>query len=221
MLARPSGLSEDSRNSTSERINDMRYSATVIGATLSALLVCLPLTGCTVSQAKVNTAVEDIANWSPVVAGDATALLTDIASFAPADAQALQSFVATLNTDSAQLTVLCKQYLALPSPTLLTQIAAMIGALASSDSSALLQLLQIKDPVSQSIAKGVLTTIATAVTILSGYAAATGVGPKPLATAALIQLRPYVDDAVVGRELALAKDQGVVPQWVTLQTIGL
>lgn len=198
----------------------MRYSSSLVIAVLCAAMVCLPLTGCTVSQAKVNTAVQDIANWSPVVAADASTLLTDIASFAPADAKSIQSFVATLQADSAQLALLCKQYLAAPSPTLLGQIASIISTLASSDSSALLQVLQIKDPTSQSIARGVLTTIATALTILTGYLSSTGATVTPAATAALIEMRPYVDRAVLGRELALAKNQGVAPEWVTLQAAG-
>jgi len=176
--------------------------------------------GCSVSQAKVNTVVTDIANWTPVIASDASALLTDIASFEPADAATIQAAVTIINTDSTALTALCKQYLAAPGASVLAQIASLVGTLATADSGALLSVLQIKNPASQNIAKGVLTTIATAVTILSGYLQSVNVQPSATVAQALEQLKPYVNRSVMGQELARAQLQGIVPANLTLAQIG-
>jgi hypothetical protein len=176
-------------------------------------LLVIPTTGCTASQAKINTAVTDIANWSPVIAADATALLTDVASFEPADAAQIQSAVALINTDSAALTVACKQYLAAPSSSVLTQIAGLVSQLSTSDSQALIAVLQIKDSASKQIAQGILTTIATAVTILSGYLATVNVS-APVTTSS------YADRNALKRELAKAQAQGLVPQGYTLAQAG-
>jgi hypothetical protein len=184
------------------------------------LLATLMMSGCTVTQAKINTAVTDIANWTPIISTDATALLTDIASFTPSDAVQINKFVATMQTDSAALTALCKQYLASPSSSLLTQIAALVSTLATTDSGALLAVLQIKDANSQNIARGILTTIATALTILSGYLASVHVAVTPAATQALNQMKPYLNRAALAGELQIAKNQGLVPQNMTLAQAG-
>jgi hypothetical protein len=192
------------------------YSATCIVAVLCSALTLTPLTGCTVSQAKINQAMTDIQNWTPVIASDTSALLTDIASFEPQDAAAINQFVATLNADSASLSTLCKQYLTAPSASVLAQISSTVTLLATADSSALLGVLQIKNATSRQIAQGILTTIATALTILSGYLQAAGAPPVSVSA-----LKPYVDRAALGIELAKAKDQGLVPKDATLQMAGL
>jgi hypothetical protein len=194
----------------------MRLLKTAALALLCSLLIWGPV-GCTpATQAKVNTYVQDIANWTPVVSSDASALLTDIASFEPADALQIHKLVAAMQTDSAALTELCKQYLAAPSSSLLTQIASTVSTLATGDSAALLQVLQIKDPTSQMIAQGILTTIATALTILSGYLAAAGTTVTPAASAALERMRPFVNRKTLDRELDWAKAQGLAPRFATL-----
>jgi len=197
----------------------MKYLNVVIVGLLCSALLVLPV-GCSVSQAKINTVVTDISTWTPVIAADATALLTDIASFAPADAATIQNAVTVINSDSTALTALCKQYLAAPSPTLMTQIAALIGTLATTDRDAMLAVLQVKNPQSQATAKGILTTIATAVTILSGYLQSVNVQPSASTTAALEQLKLYVDRAPMERALAQLKAQHVAPQYVTLAQLG-
>ena len=181
------------------------------------MLATLMMSGCQVSQAKINTVVTDIANWAPIITSDAVALGTDIASFDTADAAKIQGFLTTLQTDSTSLATLCKQYLAAPSSTLLTQIASTVSTLATTDSSALLAVLQIKNADSQNIAKGVLTTIATALTILSGYLATVNVTVSPAASQALLQMHKDIDWMTVQNELTLAKNQGLVPQYVTMQ----
>lgn len=197
----------------------MKYLNVVIVALLCAVLA-LPQMGCKASQSQVNTAVQDIANWTPVIASDASALLSDVGSFEPADAAAIQSFVTTMNADATALTGLCKQYLAAPSPSLLTQIAATVGTLATSDSGALLAVLQIKNANSQMIAKGVLTTIATAVTILSGYLQSVNVATSAPSIKALRQMRRDVDQAQLDAALSQAKRQGLVDRRVTLAQLG-
>ena len=197
----------------------MKYANVVLIGLLCSALMVAPV-GCSVSQAKVNTVVTDIANWTPVIASDASALLTDIASFEPADAATIQAAVTIINTDSTALTALCKQYLAAPGASVLAQIASLVGTLATADSGALLSVLQIKNPASQNIAKGVLTTIATAVTILSGYLQSVNVQPSATVAQALEQLKPYVNRSVMGQELARAQLQGIVPANLTLAQIG-
>ena len=175
-------------------------------------------TGCTVSQSKINTVVQDIETWAPVVASDASALLTDIASFDAADAGQIQGFVAVLNTDSAALATACRQYLAAPSATLLTEIAGLVGQLATSDAGALLAVAEIKNANSQMIARGVLTTVATAVTILSAYLQSVNV--QPTNPVALEQLKPYANRATLALALARAQDQDLAPRQATLATFG-
>jgi uncharacterized membrane protein len=194
---------------------------TITVALLVSLLVCLPMCGCTVSQAKINTVVQDIADWSPVVSSDASTLLLDVASFEPTDASAIQSYVQTIQSDSATLTTLCTQYLASPSPSILAQITSLVSDLATNDSSALLAVLQIKDARSQQIAQGVLTTVATALTILSGYLATINISVTPQATTALNQMKPVLNRAKLEEALQLAKNQKLVPQYVTLAQSGL
>ncbi len=198
----------------------MRIVWTSLIAVLCALLI-VPTTGCTkVTQAQINSAVTDVANWAPVISSDATALLSDIASFNPSDAAAIQSAVNTINTDSAALTTACKQYLAAPSSSILTQISGLVSELATTDSQALLSVLQIKDANSQLIAKGILTTIATAVTILSGYLSSINVAVTPVVSTALRQLRPYADRGQLQMALVQAKQQGLAPQNLTLAEAG-
>lgn len=197
----------------------MRIFSSFVIAILCFTLCTVPV-GCTVSQAKINTAITDIGNWTPVVASDATALLSDIASFEPADAAQIQSFVTTMNADATALEVVCKQYLAAPSSTLLAQISALVGTLATSDSQALLAVLQVKNPNSQLLAKGILTTIATAVTILSGYLSTIDVTPASTTAAALEQLGPLVDRGALAQELAHAQRQGLAPAGLTLAQAG-
>lgn len=192
----------------------MRILSIFVNVLLCFTLCTVPV-GCTVSQTKVNTAVSDVADWTPVIASDATALLTDIASFEPADAAQIQAFVTTLNADSMALQAACKQYLASPSPKLLAQISSFVTTLATTDSQALLAILQIKDPTSQMLARGILTTIATAVTILSGYLSIVNVK-----VAGLESLKPYADHAQLTQALARAKRQGLAPDSVTLAQAG-
>lgn len=186
-------------------------------ALLCSLLIWVP-TGC--SQSKVDTVIQDIANWTPIVVADATALLSDLAGFEAGDAAQIQTFVMTLNTDANTLTTLCNQYLAAPTSTLLNQIAALVGTMATTDASAVLALLQIKNANSQMIAKGILTAIATALTIISGLLNGVGVGLTSAARASLEQLRPYVNRDTLSDQLAVLKSQGLVRQNSTLAQFG-
>lgn len=195
-----------------------------IFSTIMVFVLCFTLstlnTGCTVSQSKINSAVTDIANWTPVVASDATALLTDIASFEPQDAAQIQSLVTTLNQDSTALASVCKRYLAAPSQSLLTQISSLIGTLATTDSSALLAVLSVKNPQSQALAKGILTTIATAVTILAGYLQSVNVQVSAIAANAIDTLKLYANHGQMQNALDAAMAQGLVPQGTTLTQAG-
>lgn len=186
-------------------------------ALLCSLLIWVP-TGC--SQSKVDTVIQDIANWTPIVVADATALLSDLAGFEAGDAAQIQTFVMTLNTDANTLTTLCNQYLAAPTSTLLNQIAALVGTMATTDASAVLALLQIKNANSQMIAKGILSAIASALTIISGLLSGVGVGLTSAARASLEQLRPYVNRDTLSDQLAVLKSQGLVRQNSTLAQFG-
>jgi hypothetical protein len=191
-----------------------------ICALLVCALVCIPMTGCTVSQSKIDTVVTDIGNVSAIVSADAGTLSTEITAFNPSDAGQIEGDVAVIVKDSAALSVLCKQYVAIPSASLLTQISTLVGTLATSDSAALLSVLQIKDANSQATAKAALTALATALTIISTYLGSVHVAATPATAAALNNLKPFLDHVALQRELDLAKSQGVAPQWVTLQYLG-
>jgi len=198
----------------------MRYLSTVVVALLSVTLVCMPMTGCTVSQAKINSVVQDVANWAPVISADATTLMTEIAVFEPQDAAQIQSYVAQIQANSAALTTLCKTYLAAPSTSVMTQISVLVSSMATNDSAALLQVLQIKDANSKQIAQGILTTIATAVTILATYLNTVHVAVTPAATTSLNQMKPYLNRRTLDNELQTAKTQGLVPVNVSLAQFG-
>jgi hypothetical protein len=150
---------------------------------LMYLLILIPVatvtsvatTGCSSNtQAQVNTAVQDIENWAPVVSSDAASLLTAIAQFNSADAAVLQPIVTQIQNDVAPLQALCAAYLANPSAGVLAQITAAVNAANTSVSSALLAALGIKNANSLAIAKAALAGIATALVVLTTYLAATG-----------------------------------------------
>jgi hypothetical protein len=188
-----------------------------------AVLLCplmIATTGCSVSQAKINTVVQDIANWTPTIAGDATLLLTEIASFEPADAATISGAVSVINADSQELATLCKQYLASPSPTVLGQIAALVGSMATANSGALISALQIKNAQSQNLAHGILALIATAVTILSALLQSVNVQPTSTVASTLEQLKPHVDRVALNTALDAAKNQGLAPQNTTIEALG-
>jgi hypothetical protein len=173
------------------------------------------MAGC--SQAKINTVVNDIATWTPTLSSDAVALLADVATFDPGDAAAIQQAVTVINTDAPLLTAACKQYLAAPSASLLTQITGFVTTLATADSSAILALAQVKNPQSQATARGILTTIALGITIASGLLQTINQSAAVPATA---QLRPYVNGNDLKPTLALMKSQDLVPQDFTLAQAG-
>lgn len=187
---------------------------------LCSLLAVLPMTGCTVSQAKINTVVQDIATYAPTIATDAQTLAVVAQSLDPADAALIQSSIATLKQDSGFLTTLCNQYLASPSPTLLAQIAGTISEIATTDSAALIQVAQIKNAQSVTTAKAVLAGVATAVTILSAYLTSINVSVTPVASQSIKQMAPYVQKSVMVSELDKAKSQGLISQNTTLQQLG-
>ena len=190
-------------------------------ALLCATMVILPTTGCApVTQAKVNSVIQNIANWAPVISNDAGTLAASIASFDPADAAQIQQYVGVMQRDSALLTTLCNQYLAAPNANTLAQISAMVSELTTTDSTALLQVLQIKNPNSLAIAKGVLATVATAVTILSTYLATINVQVSPAAKQSIKTMAPVVQKVTLVSELNKAKSQGLVPENTTLAAFG-
>lgn len=177
-------------------------------------------TGCSASQAKVNTVVQDIANWTPTVSADATTLLREIAAFEPADAATIQKAVTVMQADAAQLTSLCQQYLAAPGATLLAQIGAMVGEMVTADSGALLAVAGIKNPQSLETAQAILALIATGLTIASGWLQSINVQPTANVASSLELLRPYADRATLALALARAQDQDLAPRQATLATFG-
>jgi hypothetical protein len=198
----------------------VRIFSTIMVFVLCFTLVTVPV-GCTKpTQAQINTAVTDIANWTPVVASEATALLTTISGFDPVDATQVQSFITIMNQDSTDLAILCKQYLAAPSQSLMTQISALVSTLATTDSSALFAVLQIKNPQSQATARAALTTIATAVTILAGYLQSVNVQVSATAANAIDTLKLYANHDQMQNALDTAMAQGLVPQGTKLEQLG-
>ena len=190
-------------------------------ALLCSSMVIIPTTGCApVTQSKVNSVVQNIANWAPVITNDAANLGTAIASFDPADAVQIQQYVSIMQKDGALLTTLCNQYLAAPTSSTLAQIASVVGELATTDSTALLQVLQIKNSNSLMLAKGILATIATAVTILSTYLATINVQVSPAAKQAIKNMSPVVQKVVLVSELNKAKSQGLIPQSTQIESFG-
>ena len=189
-------------------------------AALCGLLAVAPMTGCSVSQAKINTVVQDIATYGPIISSDAQTLAGLATSLDPADAALIATSVATLQKDSAFLTTLCNQYLANPSPNLLKQISDLVSEIATTDSAALIQVAQIKNPQSVATAQAVLAGVATAVTILSAYLASVNVTVTPAANSAIKSLKPMVQKATLVSELNKAKTQGIIPENTTLQSLG-
>jgi len=189
-------------------------------AALCGLMVITPMTGCSVSQAKINTVVQDIATYGPIISTDAQTLAALATSLDPADAALIASSVATLQKDSAFLTTLSNQYLAHPSPSLLNQIAALVSDIATTDSAALIQVAQIKNPQSIATAQAVLAAVATAVTILSAYLSSVNVTVTPAANTAIKTMKPVVLKTTLVSELNKAKSQGIIPENTTLQSLG-
>jgi hypothetical protein len=193
----------------------------VFGLLLSIALVfvvSLSTVGCTASQSKINSVIQQIANWAPVISTDAGTLMTEIASFEPQDAAQIQEYTNTIQQDGAALTILCNQYLAAPSPSILGKIAVLVGELATNDSSALINILQIKNPASQSLAKGILMSVATATTILSGYLSTVNV--QPTAPVALNSLKPFTDKTILEQEIKVAKSKEIIPSYYELSYSG-
>ncbi len=177
---------------------------------LACLLVVLPVTGCATNQANINVAVTDIYKWAPVVSSDATALLTDVASFNPSDAALIQTLITQIQSDVAPLQSLCKAYLAHPTAGVLAQIAAVVNSANTATSSALLASLHIKDPNSQLIAKGILQTIATALTIITTYVTSVG-----LTAQITLPVGFEFDHGMALSSLSGAKSEGLLPNTAT------
>jgi uncharacterized membrane protein YozB (DUF420 family) len=148
------------------------------------------------------------------------ALQADITLFPAEDQAVIAPYVAQGITDSALIKSLCVTYLAAPNAAVLAQISSVFGSLASDGASAILNVAHIKDPNSQMIAKGILAAVATSSAILSAYLATTGVQAAPSTGSSLTQMQKYVNHDVLVRELQVAKNQGVVPQWMTLAQAG-
>ena len=198
----------------------MKYLQILLIAVLSVTMILVP-TGCNKpTQAQINTVVQNIANWTPTITNDAAVLGGDIAAFDPADAVLIQKSVAQMQKDGALLTTLCNQYLANPSPSVLAQITATVSDAVTIDASALIAAAQIKNPTSQAIAQGILTAVATGLTILSSYLSSIKQSVTPAAATALKTMAPYVNQSTVTKELNKAKAQNLIPGYVTIQQFG-
>lgn len=110
--------------------------------------------------------------------------------------------------------------MATPNSATLAQISTVVSELATTDSTALLQVLQIKNPQSLALAQGILATVATAVTILSTYLATINVSVTPEAKTAIKNIAPSVQKVTLVSELNKAKSQGLVPQNATISAFG-
>ena len=192
------------------------YFHTLLVAVLSVLMITLP-TGCTVTQAKINSVVQDIATWTPVVAADADTLLADVAAFDTADAALISTYIAQIQQDSNLVTTLSNQYLANPSAAVLNRIATLISDIATNDSAAFIAVAHIKNPNSQQVAQGILITISTAATLLVTYLGTINVSVTPAAAASLQTVKPIVQKATLKAELDKAKSQGLVNNNVTFE----
>lgn len=189
-----------------------KFLASALIFPLSFLLIVVPATGCSAqTQAKVNQAVQDIETWSPIVAADATTLLSDIASFNPSDAALLNGIATQIQGDVAPVQALCQAYLANPSAGALSQITALINSASAQNAQGLLQVAQVKDQNSQNVAKGILTLSAAALTIIAGLLAAAG-----QAASITLPAGTTLDQATLAHGLAQAKHDGLVPQGVTV-----
>lgn len=187
---------------------------------LTILLIIIPVTGCNVSQSQINSVVQNIDSYTPVIVTDATAYSKIAQTLDPADAALIQESVTILQKDSNFLTTLCNQYLAAPSSNTLSQIAATVSELATTDASALIQVAQIKNPQSVTEAEAVLAGVATTVTILSVYLQSVKVPVSKAATKSIQRMDPYVKKSVLVSELDKAKAQHLVPSYVTLSSFG-
>lgn len=192
------------------------YFHTLLVAVLSVLMITLP-TGCTVTQAKINSVVQDIATWTPVVAADADTLLADVAAFDPVDAALISTYITQIQQDSNLVTTLSNQYLANPSAAVLNRIATLISDIATNDSAAFIAVAHIKNPNSQRVAQGILITISTAATLLVTYLGTINVSVTPAAAASLQTVKPIVQKATLKAELDQAKSQGLVNNNVTFE----
>ena len=188
-------------------------------ALLCALMI-VPMTACSPSQASINTAVTNIGNVMGIVNTSLTALQADIALFPANDQAVIGPYVSKGITDSAAVKALCATYLAAPSATVLGQISATFSSLAADGASATLAVLQIKNPNSQMIARGIIAAIATALAIASVYLANTGVATPASTTTSMETMKPFVDRAQLASELQRAKNQGIAPQSYTLAQAG-
>lgn len=199
----------------------MKFLHTFVIAILCVLLVVTPLTGCTASQEKINTAISNIGQISLVVQSNAYLLGSLVSSFDPADSVEISAYAADLQLGSGELNKLCTSYLANPSPEILVKISDEVSKLATVDSAGLLQLLQIKNPNSQQTAKAVLIGIATSLTAISVYLSVTGVAVTPAGMSAMKQLKQVANVNTLNNELNLAKSQDLVSKSTTLSDLGL
>lgn len=188
-------------------------------ASLVYLLVVIPVVGCKTAtgtpQSQINTAVQNVETWAPIVATDAAALISSIAQFSsPADAAKLQTLVVQIQQDVTPIQALCAAYLANPSAGILAQITAAINNANTASSSALLAALDIKDPNSQATAKAALAAIATALTILTTYFSAAG-QPVSITLPAGYKL----DKGIVTQALNEAKEQRLLASNVTAEQV--
>jgi hypothetical protein len=164
--------------------------------------------------------VQDIAAQSENIVAGATAFQEVLATFSPTDAAKLQPAIATIITDGNLINTLANNYLTAPSATLLTQISSILDTLATTESSALLAALDIKDANSLKIAQAVLSGIAAGVVILGIYLTSINVSVSASTTKTINGLIPYTSKPVLVSELNKAKDQGLVPQYTTIQSLG-
>jgi hypothetical protein len=165
-------------------------------AFLCIMLVAGPV-GCT-QQQKENVA-QEIVNFTPSVISAANTVSATIEMLAPQYALIIAPVTAGFDVVAASVDKAAKDYLANPNQTTLAFLQNEVINLQQNVNTSILQIAQIKDPVSQKLALAAINGLATVVNTILGLVQSISTKTQVAAMAAqvrvtLAQVRPYLDE---------------------------
>lgn len=133
-------------------------------AIMALTCVMIVMQGCNVVDTK--TVVNDIANAIPTVQSDVQIAAAIISGLDPVAAPIVQGVVTGVSAALTQLRLLCAEYAASSSPTVLGSINDVLNQLLNTSAAQLLAAAKITDPTSQATAVRVLSAIQIALQLV-------------------------------------------------------
>jgi hypothetical protein len=175
--------------------------------TLTVLVVCLCLifsqVACT--SAQISKVVSEIIAYAPTAISLASEILSVVSAFTvtdPATAKTVGQVGTDVTNGLNELVALCQDYQAKPTTGTWQQITALVDSLVQETDAQLLQVVDIKDPATQTEVKLALGALDTALHLIDGYTstAQSSAAVQAKARARVVklqQIKSYLSPAVL------------------------